>query len=265
VNPQAGVVIGEGGVLYGTTTGGGTSGDGTVFSLTPPASPGGAWTEAVLHNFTGGPGGRIPAGSLAIGRNGVLFGTTGYGGAFFAGTVFALKPPASPGGAWTRSVPYNFKGPSSGDGYVPDGVVIGSAGVLYGVTIDGGMTGYPCGNGGCGTVFSLTPPASPGAPWSESVLHTFLAFNDGSWPSAGLTIGRDGALYGTTLGNKTVFVVRPPASPGGSWTEAVLYRFTGGSDGGDPTGVAIGKDGVLFGTTQTGGTSSDGTVFALRP
>lgn len=54
-NPQAGVTIGKGGVLYGTTVVGGSAGYGTVFSLTPPASPGGGWTATVLHNFTGAP------------------------------------------------------------------------------------------------------------------------------------------------------------------------------------------------------------------
>src|ERR1035438_4699700 len=75
----------------------------------------------------------------------------------------------------------------------------------------------------------------------------------------------DGVLYGTTFGNRTVFAVTPPSPPGGSWTEAVLHTFTGGSDGGDPAGLAIDKRGVLLGTTYDGGTSNDGTVFALKP
>jgi len=91
-NPVAGVVIGSGGVLYGTTAAGGTSNAGTVFSLTPPASPGGAWTENVLHSFTGGIDGADPVAALVIGKNGVLYGTTSSGGASNAGTVFALKP-----------------------------------------------------------------------------------------------------------------------------------------------------------------------------
>src|ERR1039457_1559959 len=75
-----GLVIGGGGVLYGTTNAGG--GIGQAYSLTPPASPGAAWTYAQLYSFTGGSGG------------------AGYG------TVFALAPPASPGGSWTIAVLY---------------------------------------------------------------------------------------------------------------------------------------------------------------
>ena len=75
-----GVAIGPGGVLYGVTARGGASGYGTAFSLTPSKSAGGAWTEAVLYNFTGGSDGGSPTG-LVIGTRGVLYGTTSYGGA----------------------------------------------------------------------------------------------------------------------------------------------------------------------------------------
>jgi len=97
------IVIGKGEVLYGATQFGGSgsegctsstdpSGCGTVFSLTPPTAPGGVWTEAVLHSFTGGHGGQEPNSGVVIGGNGVLYGTTlgpsGGGG----GTAFKLKP-----------------------------------------------------------------------------------------------------------------------------------------------------------------------------
>jgi hypothetical protein len=97
--PYAGVAIGTGGVLYGTTINGGTGnctgfgqqGCGTVFSLTPPASPGGVWTGAVLYSFTGGSDGYEPLAGVAIGYGGALYGTTCCGGTVF-GTVFKLKP-----------------------------------------------------------------------------------------------------------------------------------------------------------------------------
>ena len=89
----SGVVIGSGGVLYGTTFSGGSANAGTVFSLTPPASPGGAWTETVLHEFIGEKDGDEPIGPVVIGKSGVLYGTTfGVGGASSWGTVFSLRP-----------------------------------------------------------------------------------------------------------------------------------------------------------------------------
>jgi uncharacterized repeat protein (TIGR03803 family) len=90
--PVAGLVIGGGGVLYGTTSSGGASNLGTVFKLAPPASPGGLWTESVLHNFTGYDDGGDPVAGLAISKDGMLYGTTSKGGTSKAGTVFALKP-----------------------------------------------------------------------------------------------------------------------------------------------------------------------------
>jgi len=118
--------------------------------LIPPASPGGAWTEATLG---GSPYLANPHGALAIGKGGVLYGTATFGGS--GGGVFALTPPASSGGAWTYAVLYNFAG-LSGDGAYPyAGVAIGKDGVLYGTTGSGGSSGK-------GTVFSLTPPRSPG-------------------------------------------------------------------------------------------------------
>ena len=295
-NPFAGLVIGSGGVLYGTTQGTDQSGGslcepsgscGTVFSLTPPSSPGGAWTETVLYSFQGGlvGDGQNPLASVEIGKGGVLYGTTYSGGIppAGAGTVFSLTPPASPGGAWTETVLYSFKGGLIGDGSVPSGVVIGSGGVLYGTTYYGGST-----SAGYGTVFSLTPPASPGGAWTETVLHNFTGCgffcgSDGANPQAGVVIGSGGVLYGSTQyggycnsgssygrGCGTVFSLTPPVSPGGAWTEADLYKFAdgtvGASDGTNPyAGVVIGSGGVLFGTTQYGGSAGYGTAFSLTP
>jgi len=214
-------------VLYGTTVNGGSSAFGTVFSLTPPAAPGGAWTEAVLHNFAGPPsdGYALQAG-LVIGKGGVLYGTTWEGGTVpcldICGTVFSLTPPAAPGGAWTEAVLYSFTGGSDGD--APGGVVIGNGGVLYGTTQFGGASNV-------GTVFSLTPPAAPGGAWTEAVLHSFTGSpNDGADPE-GVVIDVSGVLYGTTQSGGssafgTVFSLTPPAAPGGMWTETKACAAT---------------------------------------
>lgn len=273
-NPGS-VVIGSGGVLYGTTSAGGSAGLGTVFSLTPPASPGGAWTETVLHSFTG-PDGSGPSAPLIIGRHGVLYGTTGTGGTGACGsgcgTVFSLTPPASPGGPWTEAVLHSFAG-SPGDGENPVGMVTDGRGDLYGTTSAGGTGACSNTYPPCGTVFSLTAPAAAGSDWTEKVLYNFPTTSGGYTPNAGVVI-LDGVLYGTTVnggngnyGNYgTVFSLTPPTSTGGAWTETVLHSFSGGNDGAHPTAsLAVGRDGLLYGTTSAGGSGKFGTVFSLKP
>src|SRR5579871_4167998 len=84
----------------------------------------------------------------------------------------------------------------------------------------------------------------------EKVLYNFQAGNDGAYPLAALVVDSAGNLYGTTQGGGvgncriapppggcgTVFELTPPSTPGGAWTETVLYRFTGDTDGGNPWG-----------------------------
>jgi uncharacterized protein (TIGR03437 family) len=299
-------------VLYGTTSYGGTGtctlygnpipGCGTVFSLAPPVSPGGAWTESVLHSFTlpdapcavtscvGGSDGAFPGAGVVRDSGGVLYGTTKVGGTgdcyFGCGTVYQLSPPLFPGGAWDEEILYNFIRTG-----IPFGPVFGSGAGATGLSIASGPGGYPVlygaerftGNsltdesGACGTLFSLTPPANPGLAWTETDLYVFAADgSDGCGPTAGVAVGSDGLLYGTTSYSATyygeVFSLTPPVSAGGAWTEAVLHNFTG-AGGVVPNGVAIGSGGILYGTTQSGGSgqcsppefSGCGTVFALIP
>jgi uncharacterized repeat protein (TIGR03803 family) len=270
--PIAGVAIGTNGVLYGTTLAGGTSDDGTVFGLAPPATPDGQWTETMVYSLsTGVISGACPYAGVVIGANGDLFGTTYYSDAGCnpfggLGLVFQLTPPPAPGGSWSETVLYEFTG-QNGGGYSPSaGLVIGANGALYGTTLWGGPDN-------AGTVFELTQPAVAGGNWTETVLHTFTRNGgDGASPYAGLAIGKSGALYGTTgYGGSsqcscgTVFELTPPSVPGGSWTETILHSFAG-SDGAYPAAnVVLGKDGVLYGTTSRGGASNRGTVFKLTP
>jgi uncharacterized repeat protein (TIGR03803 family) len=266
--PSGPLVI-TGGALCGVTSAGGTLSLGTVYSLTPPATPGTHWSHAVLHTFAGGPGdGAEPTGSLTVGNDGVLYGTTDFGGTFDYGTVFSLTPPASPGGAWTETVLYSFKGGT--DASLPNGnLVIGSGGVLYGTTSSGGDSDF-------GTVYSVAPPASTGAPWTETVLHRFSGYPDGGLPGAGVVIGAGGVLYGATpYGGSssdagTVYSLTPPASSGDSWTEMILHSFSNDSDGCNPTYLVIGNEGVLYGTTSACGNYNCsphgcGTIYSLTP
>jgi uncharacterized repeat protein (TIGR03803 family) len=271
-DPRAGLVIGKDGTLYGTTT---FAAEpyccGTVFQLTPPEAVGGLWKVTVLQAFSTGSDGGYPYAGLALAKKGRLYGTTYGGGTSPAGTVFELNPPAKNDGAWTGTVLHSFNGVDGGNPYAD--LVIGKNGTLYGTTYGGGA---PPGVGG--TVFQLTSPAKIGEAGTETVLYSFAGGSDGANPAAGLMIGTDGTLYGTTqyggtsnLG--TVFQLTPPTKIGGAWSETVLHSFTGGSDGANPVaGLVIGPNGVLYGTTTLGGVPYTcglgpgcGTVFEVTP
>jgi uncharacterized repeat protein (TIGR03803 family) len=263
--PQAGLAIGPFGILYGTTIQGGTNRlGGTVFSLTPPQASGASWTEAVLHNFGEHHDGINPLGGLVIGVHGDLFGTTGGGGRYNSGTVFKLRAPASPGGAWTEEVLYNFTGGADGNNPQATLAIDPATETLYGTTNTGGSALL-------GTVFSVTPPTTSSGAWTETVLHNFAGSHDGIHPNA-LLLAQDGVLYGTSHGIGTnygaAFSLTPPAVTGGDWTFNLLHDFTGSPDGSEPgAGLIMAVDGTLYGTTQSGGTGSClngcGTIFSL--
>jgi uncharacterized repeat protein (TIGR03803 family) len=226
--PYAKMVMDSSGALYGTTTSGGLlaancppSGCGTVFRLVPPPSGTGAWTESILHFFTGGGDGAYPIGGLVIDKNGALYGTTNGGGVgggqCGCGTVFQLIPPSTEGGAWTENTLYTFT--DGADGADPAAsLIFDSAGSLYGTTEYGGDTALLCGNDllpGCGTVFKLSPPSTAGGAWTESVLHAFQG-SDGAYLN-GPVLLRGATFYGTTYwggesqppGTGTVFEITP--------------------------------------------------------
>jgi len=263
--PVAGLVADAAGNLYGTTIGGGTAtcGCGTIFELSPPATVGGAWTEAVLYSFQGGNiDGAGPSGTLIFDQQGNLYGTTVGGSEGDGGSVFELSPPAL-GGSWVETVLWAFNGNDPKGGQNPYGKLVFDAdGNLYGTTFYGGLHG-------AGTVFELVAPKIAGAPWARRVLHNFGdVANDGANPFAGLLL-RGGILYGTTynggtVGQGMVFdLVRKP----GLWTENILYNF-GGSGGSYPqAGLIADSAGNLYGMAGGGGDGSCacGTVYELSP
>jgi hypothetical protein len=145
--PEGQLPFDSNGAIYGTTAGGGTGYNGTVFQLVPPTVQGGAWTENVLYRFAGGADGRQPSMGVVFDQARNLFGTTQFGGNAQAcgggcGTIFELSPPSEPGGPWTHTVLYTFQG--GFDGQYPGEVLFGSNGSLYGTTISGGTPGVLC-------------------------------------------------------------------------------------------------------------------------
>jgi uncharacterized repeat protein (TIGR03803 family) len=263
---QGGLATDPAGVLYGTSARGGL-GNGTVFQLIEESE-----TETLLYQFLDGFDGDTPVGGLIRDPHGVFYGTTQGGGGLGDGTVFALTPPARPMTEWTEQIVHRFKGGAT-DGRLPLSGLLMDGAKLYGTTAAGGP-------GDFGTVFELTPPTAPGAGWNEKLLYIFKGGADGKAPTAGLIIDTGGALYGTTqnggnsgcgfgAGCGTVFKLSPPAPGQSLWTETVLHRFTGGTDGASPAaGLIADKKGNLFGTTGFGGTGCPdgcGTVFELTP
>ena len=272
--PYASLIFDQAGNLYGTTTFGGNLscnsgyGCGVVFTLTPNSD--GSWTESVLYSFTGGSDGENPQSSLIFDSLGNLYGTTPEGGAGGRGTVFELAPKV--GGGWEESVLYTFcPGAKCADGEDPlASLIFDQAGNLYGTTYAGGNSNNK------GTVFTLTP--NSGGSWSESVLYSFCPTKpcrDGNNPYAGLTLDPAGNLYSTTLsggasGKGAVFKLAPTS--GGSWSESVLYSFSGGEDGGGPiAGLVLDTAGNLYGSGYFGGIVDPscvvgcGIVFKLAP
>jgi uncharacterized protein YceK len=197
--PEAGLLLGKDGTLYGTTAVGGGSGCGayggcgTVFKLTPPTTSDGAWTEAVLYRFLGGNDGWLPSSALITDSSGALYGTTQTGGAGCGdgscGTVFKLTPPTAADGAWTHTILHAFTGGSDGRGPANAGLAQGASGTLYGTTANGGNGCPTLADQGCGTVYKLTPPTTAGGAWTETVLRAF-GQNDGYYPSGALVLAR---------------------------------------------------------------------------
>jgi uncharacterized repeat protein (TIGR03803 family) len=234
------------GDLYGTTSFGGTDGDGTLFRLSP------AGKETVL-SFAGGAKGGFPYAGLTPDSAGNFYGTTYYRGTgcppYGCGTVFKVSKTGK------QSVLYSFTGGADG-GYLWDGVVLDNTGNLYGTTLNGGTSNY-------GTVFKVDPSGK------KTVLHSFTEGQDGGDPYAGLIRDSAGNLYGTTSaggtsGGGTVFKVDS------SGNETVLYNFCSRSlceDGQAPfASLAMDSAGNLYGTTYYGGFDLYyGVVFKLDP
>jgi uncharacterized repeat protein (TIGR03803 family) len=231
------VVLDKLGNVYGTTSGGGEFGYGTVWELIRQGN--GQWGESILHSFDPkAQDGYSSNGGLALNSSGNLFGTTCCGGAFDLGTVFELTPGTDD---WTESVIYSL-GTNPKDAGAPyAGVAIDAQGNLFGTTTHGG------------TVFEVSPSADG---WTESVIanHDVASY-------AGVTLDSGGNVYGTTGGS--VFEVHPAGD--GTWHES-MFNFCGsGSCPGGHSLGALATDDVnsVYGVTSGGGVNHCGTIYRL--
>ena len=293
--PNAGLVLGPDGLLYGTTSSGGASGNGEVFSLNPKTR-----AITVLHSFNGSDG-ASPDAPLTLGPGGKYYGTTFVGGATNNGTVFSITR----SGTFTSL--HSFSSGADGANPLGGGLTLGSDGALYGVTFfggnggsgrgtifritasgtvtilyvfdgtnganpygtlllaaDGNMYGTTSGDVTSGTVFKFTP---------AGVLTTLYTFGNGDTPEAGLVQATDGKLYGTTFfgggfGNGQIFSI----TTSGTFTTLYSFPSSDGVDGQNPFGLMQHTNGKLYGVTNQGGTSNNciffdvpgcGTVFSF--
>ena len=165
---------------------------------------------------------------------------------------------SSPLLASTTRMIYSFSGGAGGE-YLDSELVMDSAGNLYGTTVQGGTTSS-------GTVFQVTPSGV------HTVLYNFSGGADGAEPYKGVTIDSQGNLYGTTVAGGSgscesgCGVVYKLTNSGGTWSQSVIYAFTGGNDGAEPgSPVALDKHGNIYGTTPIGGANGLGVVYQLKP
>jgi len=275
------------GLLYGTTAYGGTSNNGTVFTLDPLTG-----VQSVLYSFAGGTDAALPQSPLVY-HKGALYGVSYFGGGTAnQGTVFKVDLATGTEtvvhgftgteGSFARGAPViigaNLYGTttyggshldgtlfrvnlvsgrakvlhafaSGADGAGPEGGLTNDAGTIYGTTLTGGASSN-------GTIFELNPKTR-----AYTVLYSFtVASGDGS---NGVLLVHDGVLYGTgpagAFGSGCVFKFDPS-----TLTETVLYSFTGLADGFGPGAGVIYRAGALYGSTSQGGASDNGTLFKLK-
>jgi len=240
--PYGGLVLASNGNFYGSAAVGGTYGAGTIFTITP----GGALTT--LYEFCSKPGcsdGQSPAGTLAQGTDGNLYGVTHVGGSYAdcdvngCGTVFRMT---LNGKLKTLHV-FDVS-----DGEYPYGGLVQAAnGVFYGTAAGGGT-------GNDGTIFTIDGSGD------FNLLYSFGGA-DGASPYQ-MMLGSDGNLYGVTQYGGTKFVRGSvfECTPDGTLTN--LHTFNG-HDGKNPYGLMQDTDGAFYGTTYFGGKNGDGVVFRM--
>lgn len=255
-DPYGGVILDKAENLYGIDAAGGSNqcqaGCGVVYELEKvSASVEGLRREITLYSFTNGSGGTTPINGLVFDQSDNLYGVAS-GGSVGQGLVYELSPA---GNGWQQKVIYDF--PGGRDGSYPVGTLtLDKSGNLYGATNLGG-DGY-------GAVYELS---KSNGTWREKILHGFGQTGDGIEPEAGVIFDTAGDLYGTTgaggaYGNGMVFELTP--NQNGTWSEHILYSFTGGNDGGAPLdSVTLDSELNAYGTTFRGGAYQSGVVFEI--
>jgi uncharacterized repeat protein (TIGR03803 family) len=245
-----GSLLQDRGTLYGTSFQ--LGGEGDVYSLTDKQ---GKWRFKSLYDFGEPPDGTNPDAGLVAGSSSEFYSVTAHGGTSNAGTVFSL---VRQGKKWVETILHSFT--SQSDGEIPSAPLLldHANGNLYGTNEAGG--GF-----NCGVAFQLTPS---GGGWSYSTIYAFkgVAGSDGCSSITPLEEGPNpGTLIGSTYrgGANDKGTLFELVNSNGTWSESVLYSFTGAADGAVPSDLVRAKDGTIYGVAQNGGDSNAGVVFQL--
>src|SRR5689334_18218238 len=173
--------------------------------------------------------------------------------------LFAIALSLATASASTTDVIFSFE-EDNGE-YADTDLETDSAGNIYGTTVLGGEHGS-------GTVFQLSPTPSG---WVQTLLYSFTGGADGGEPYKGVSIDRQGNLYGTAVAGGSgsceggCGVAYKLTNSGGVWTQTVLHAFSGGSDGSGPgSRLTIDGKGDVYGMAPIGGAYGAGTIYQLH-
>jgi uncharacterized repeat protein (TIGR03803 family) len=239
-SPLARLAVDGAGDIYGTASSGGASGGGTLWEY----SATGVMTTP--HAFGANGDGSTPMQGPSMGPHRTVYGATGEGAIGNSGNIFSV----SHHGNYTDL--YKFM--SQGDGHCPfSGVAVNKAGTLYGTTVGVGNGGNPN-----GSVWQFTQAGG------LQTLYVFKDGADGEWPTQAPVLDPAGNLYGTTSTKNGANFAGIIWKFSASGKFSILHSMNGATDGSGPNSpLLLGKNGLLYGTTGSGGAANDGTVFSI--
>lgn len=240
-------------ILFTTTSFGGLHDEGAAVEDNSAGSY--RYKLRTIHDFDKTDGDEPESNPLPGSVKGTLYGTAlggGKGGSGGNGTLFQVK---QRGSKFVLTTLHFFSG--SPDGQSPSAsLILDTKGDVFGTTISGGTNNM-------GGIYEYVRTTG-----REKMVHSFAGGSDGAYPHAGLIVDKSGGFFGTTTNGGppnvgTVFVLKPS---GTTYKESVIYSFAASGDGQYPYGrLLLGSGGVLYGTTEGGGTAGLGTVFELSP